>query len=81
MHATKGVVSLRQGMCKVPDTEQGLNYYSYITSFTLSASRILPSWSKDGSGIWSVRSHVQTNFATPCDWEVVGRGEERFGTS
>lgn len=55
----------------MPDTEQVLNYYSFITSLSLSASLILLSWSKDGSGIWNVRSHVQTDFATSCDWEVV----------
>lgn len=41
MHVTEDVVSLRQGMCKVPDTEQDLNYYSFITSLPLSASLTL----------------------------------------
>lgn len=57
-------VQFKQLMCKVLDSEQVINYYLFIPSIPQSTSLMLLSWSSNGTNISSVRSHVQSDFAT-----------------
>lgn len=57
-------VQFKQLMCKVLDSEQVLNYYLFIPSISQSTSLMLLSCSSNGTNILSVRSHVQSDFAT-----------------